>query len=152
VDPVITIEIPGRPPTYRRARSNGARRFHDKATTLDRARIAAQAVGTVDCPNGPAGPISVEIVAIWPAPKSTPKRLLPVWSWRPMDPDADNVAKAILDGLQACGWLSDDNRVASISVRKMTSSTHGDGVTIVRVAALHEPADACGVALSLRTA
>lgn len=144
---MITLTIPGRPPTYRRARSNGARRYHDKATSLDRARIAAEAVGVVDCPNGPDGPIVVEIVAIWPAPKSTPKRNLPVWSWRAMDPDADNVAKAILDGLQACGWLSDDNRVARLSVQKITSSAHGDGVTIVRVFPAEKYPPACGVAL-----
>lgn len=133
---MITLTIPGRPPTYRRARSNGARRYHDKATTAERARIAAAIVGAEPCP---AGPLLVEVVAIWPAPKSTPRRDLPVWAWRAMDPDADNVAKAILDGLQAAGWLSDDNRVARLSVQKITSSTHGDGVTIVRVAALSDP-------------
>lgn len=140
---MISITIPGRPPTYRRARSNGARRYHDKATTAERARIAAAFVGAVTCP---VGPLTVEIIAIWPAPKSTPKRDLPVWAWRAMDPDADNVAKAILDGLQACGWLSDDNRVARLSVQKITSSTHGDGVTIVRVFPANYP-PACGVAL-----
>jgi Holliday junction resolvase RusA-like endonuclease len=141
---MVTITIPGRPPTYRRARSNGKIRYHDKATIAERKRIAAVLADVELCP---IDALSVEVLAIWPAPKSTPKCDLPVWSWRPMDPDADNVAKAILDGLQACGWLSDDNRVASISVRKMTSSTHGDGVTIVRVAALSDPPDARGVAL-----
>lgn len=140
---MVTITIPGRPPTYRRARSNGARRYHDKATTSERAKIAAALVGAEPCP---AGPLLVEIVAIWPVPKSTPKRDLPVWSWRALDPDADNVAKAILDGLQACGWLSDDNRVARLSVQKITSSTHGDGMTVVRVFPAKYP-PACGVAL-----
>lgn len=140
---MITLTIPGRPPTYRRARSNGARRYHDKATTADRARIAAALVGVEPCPDGP---LIVEVIAIWPAPKSTPKRDLPVWAWRAMDPDADNVAKAILDGLQACGWLSDDNRVARLSVQKITSSTHGDGVTIVGVFPAKYP-PARGVAL-----
>ena len=152
VDSVITIQIPGRPPTYRRARSKGAIRFQDKATIADRKRIAA-AVATVEpCP---PGALAVNIVAIWPAAaaRSKPRKGQPVpviVEWRDQDPDADNVAKGVLDSLQAAGWLDEDNRVVRLTACTLTTNQHGDGCTVVTVSDILP--DACGVALSLRTA
>lgn len=148
---MITITIPGRPPTYRRARSNGARRHHDKRTIADRERIALAVLDIGDCP---PGALAVDIVAIWPAAaerskvrKGQPRPV--IVEWRAMDPDADNVAKGILDGLQAAGWLDEDNRVVRLTACTLTTNQHGTGCTVVTVSNILP--DACGVALSLRS-
>jgi len=149
---LITIEIPGRPPTYRRARSKGAIRFQDKATIADRARISAAVANVGPCPSGA---LEVGIVAIWPAAaerskvrKGQPRPV--IVEWRAMDPDADNVAKGVLDGLQAAGWLDEDNRVVQLTACTLTTNQHGNGATIVTVSN-HLP-DAASVALPLRIA
>ena len=61
-----------------------------------------------------------------------------------MDPDADNVAKGVLDGLQAAGWLDEDNRVVRLTASTITSNQHGAGCTLVTVSS---DLPACGVAL-----
>lgn len=65
-----------------------------------------------------AGPVSVEIVAVFPRPQSH------VWKRRPMPrcrhttrPDADNVAKAVLDALTDLAWRN-DTQVARLVVAK----------------------------------
>jgi Holliday junction resolvase RusA-like endonuclease len=117
---VIRIEIPGRPPTYRRARSKGAIRFQDKATIADRERIALAVLDIGDCP---PGALVVDIVAIWPAAaarsktrKGQPRPV--IVEWRAMDPDADNVAKIVLDAMVEAGILEDDRFVVQLSVNK----------------------------------
>jgi Holliday junction resolvase RusA-like endonuclease len=149
---MITIAIPGRPPTYRRARSKGAIRFQDKATIADRQRISAAVASVEPCP---PGALAVDIVAIWPAAaarskarKGQPRPV--IVEWRDQDPDADNVAKGVLDGLQAAGWLDEDNRVVRLTACTLTTNQHGAGCTLVTVSNLLP--DAASVALSLRTA
>ena len=149
---MITIEIPGRPPTYRRARSNGARRHHDKRTIADRERIALAVLDIGDCP---PGALAVDIVAIWPAAAARSKARKGqdrpvIVEWRDQDPDADNVAKGVLDGLQAAGWLDEDNRVVRLTACTLTTNQHGAGATLITVSNILP--DACGVALSLRSA
>ena len=148
---MIRIEIPGRPPTYRRARSKGAIRFQDKATIADRARITLALIDVGPCP---PGALAVDIVAIWPAAaerskarKGQPRPV--IVEWRAMDPDADNVAKGVLDGLQAAGWLDEDNRVVRLIACTLTTNQHGAGCVLVTVSNILP--DACGVALSLRS-
>ena len=143
---MITITIHGRPPTYRRARSNGARRHHDKRTIADRERIALAVLDIGDCP---PGALAVTITAIWPAAaeRSRVRKGQPcpvIVEWRAQDPDADNVAKGVLDGLQAAGWLDEDNRVVLLTASTITSNQHGAGCTLVTVSA---DLPACGVAL-----
>ena len=74
-----------------------------------------------------ACPVAVEIVAFWPMPKARP-----AWCtkerWKAREatlgivyatkPDADNVAKIVLDAMVEAGILADDRFVVQLSVNK----------------------------------
>ena len=83
----------------------------------DIAAIAAQYAPEVPF----AGPVSVSIMCIMPRPKSAPKRQ-PNRAWHAKRPDADNLAKSVLDALSA--WWVDDCQVAELQVRKIVASIH----------------------------
>jgi len=76
---------------------------------------------------------SVEVVAVF----SRPKRLLRARDpdeRLPHDrkPDGDNIAKALLDAMQAAGVLRDDARVSELVVRKRYAARHeGPRVEVV---------------------
>lgn len=69
-----------------------------------------------DRPCAPAGvPVSVRIVTMRPMPKSRPKRV----TAEPdvYKPDADNLAKLVLDALNGVAWV-DDTQVTMLNVFK----------------------------------
>lgn len=73
------------------------------------------------------GPISVKMRLGFPRPKSTPK-----WAvWHRRRPDADNVAKAVLDAMTAAGWWKDDGAVAELIILKIYENVEGPGVFVV---------------------
>jgi Holliday junction resolvase RusA-like endonuclease len=63
--------------------------------------------------------LEVDIEAYFPIPKSTSKAKKSelLTSWHNKKPDTDNVAKAILDGLNGIAW-ADDKQVVSLKVKK----------------------------------
>lgn len=63
-----------------------------------------------------SGPIDVTIVTSRQLPKSTPKRVLSEPDTH--KPDADNIAKIVLDALNGVAWL-DDAQVTSLTVVKL---------------------------------
>lgn len=72
------------------------------------------------------GPVAVGILAVFPPPKSTPKRdaarvtseTLP----KATRPDADNLCKLVLDALNGIAWR-DDAQVHDLAVRKVFGLT-----------------------------
>lgn len=71
----------------------------------------------------PAGvPLTVKITAEFPIPKSTGKKRAAalLGRWHTKKPDADNVAKAILDALNGVAY-PDDSAVARLVVEKTYS-------------------------------
>ncbi|MGH7919963.1 MAG: RusA family crossover junction endodeoxyribonuclease [Candidatus Dormibacteraceae bacterium] len=62
------------------------------------------------------GPLRVEVIALLQMPKAVPKRdratVLPM-----KRPDADNLAKTVLDGLKGVAWR-DDAQIVDLRVRK----------------------------------
>lgn len=61
------------------------------------------------------GPVSVAVHAYRPLAKSTPKRVTrQAWTSKP---DADNIAKAVLDALTGVAW-HDDAQVVQVAVTK----------------------------------
>lgn len=75
-------------------------------------------------------PLSVEIVATWPRPKSEPKRN--PRTWRPSRPDIDNVAKAVLDAGNGVLW-TDDAAVVQLLVSKRYGDEPGVSVTVTAI-------------------
>ena len=100
----VTVTIPGDPVAQGRGR---AVRFGASVRVIDPAKsrswkgaaqvhmIQARARALVFAPF--EGPLVVTVIATWARPKSQPKRNPPVY--RTSRPDADNIAKAVLDAL-----------------------------------------------------
>lgn len=69
-------------------------------------------------------PVAVSINAYCPLPKSRPKRVES--EDYTVKPDADNVAKLVLDALNGVAW-EDDTQVVSLTVRKLPRTRLIDG-------------------------
>ncbi len=91
--------------------------------------IALAARSAMDGATPYAGAISVDATAVFPIPASWSKAKKAAALWHVSKPDADNVAKAIGDGLNGVAW-ADDSQVASMHVRKVYGETPGLHVTV----------------------
>jgi Holliday junction resolvase RusA-like endonuclease len=125
----FTIPLSPKPSNKRHAFVIGghARVVQDRGVVEHQAQIAACAAQ-----HRPAtvidGPVMVEILAVMPRPASlcvTSKRTgQPLQSpcrWpHTSRPDADNLAKSVLDGLRA--WWGDDAQVCDLRVRKVIAA------------------------------
>lgn len=135
---MIRCVIPGEPVAQGRGR---AVRFGDSVRVIDPAKSRSwKGVARVfmvqaraRAISGPIeGPVSVTIVLTWTLPKSAPKRNPP--TWKVTKPDADNVAKAVLDA--ACGILFlDDNSVVRLVVEKRYGPEPSVSVTVETIEA-----------------
>ena len=95
-------------------RATGRTYTPDKtAEAMERIRMAFVACGGEPAPEGV--PVSVTIATARRMPKSRPKRV----AEEPdvYKPDADNVAKLVLDALNGVAW-ADDTQVTELRVRK----------------------------------
>lgn len=130
---VVVIEVPGRPVAKARPRVGWRGAVSTEATRSYETKVAWMARGA----RLPEGALSVSIEARWRRPQSRP-RTVDRESWatgqqvpRATIPDADNIAKSVLDGLQL-GPLDDDSRVSSLLVRTVYAAEgEPEGVTIV---------------------
>lgn len=86
-----------------------------------------------DPPLFAAGPVAVEVAVFMPLPKRVPKRE----ESRPytVKPDADNVAKLVLDALNGHAWR-DDSQVVDLHIVKMPRTRGLEPETRVLVAPL----------------
>ena len=75
------------------------------------------------------GPLAVELVALFPRPRSWPKRIQRTLVWRPSIPDIDNLLKA---GLDACTGLAyaDDAVIVRAVGTKFYSKNRNCGLMI----------------------
>lgn len=107
-----TVRGKGRPRFTRQGHA-----FTDKATREYERAIREAYENAPDSPPEPfSGPIDVTIVTSRQLPKSTPKRVLSEPDTH--KPDADNIAKIVLDALNGVAWL-DDAQVTSLTVVKL---------------------------------
>lgn len=138
---IAALCIPGRPGTQRRARAVGisfgkrvsARVYTDKVTATERSHAHACALAAWGPPGvawGAEGALRVEIEAVYERPRRVP-------TWRVAKPDADNLAKLVLDAITP--WTGDDSCVSELVVRKVWSQAASR--TLVRVSLLprHPP-------------
>lgn len=64
-------------------------------------------------------PVEMVVVAVWPCPKGRERKSSPApRAWRARRPDADNVAKAVMDAANGL-LLADDAQVVELTVRKL---------------------------------
>lgn len=79
------------------------------------------------------GPLKVTIVAAFTLPKSKERKRQPVQgSWHVGKPDADNVAKAVLDAIEGVVF-AEDAAVCELVVTKRTAAQGVPGSVAVRV-------------------
>jgi Holliday junction resolvase RusA-like endonuclease len=121
---VRSFEIPGKPTGKGRPRvttiGGHARQYSPKKTVLYESMVATHYLakypaGVAPYPAGVA--LAVTIVAEFAKPKSWPKRKRESATWHTGKPDADNIIKAVCDGLNGLAW-ADDSQVASVVCSK----------------------------------
>ncbi len=117
----IIIDIPGPPVAKARVASNKGHRFKDRRTEAYEARVALFARQAMADRQPLPGAVAVAIWAI-----SQPPAGWPLWRQNAATagkvhptskPDADNLAKAILDGCNGIVWI-DDAQVSDLTVTK----------------------------------
>lgn len=135
---MVRLTIPGDPPQWRRARvqrtRRGVRHYTDARTMSDEARVALAVEGAMV-----HGPCVVAVVAVYARPARRPERV-PVDAWRTglrvrhaATPDADNVAKAILDGLTLGGLWVDDRCADLAGVERWIAAAGEQPHTVVTI-------------------
>lgn len=116
----IQFTVPGEPVAKGRPRLttvNGFARAYTPTKTANYESLVALAAQSANCPMFD-GPVVVHVKAVWACPKSKERKR----GARPAEPkttrpDADNVGKAITDGLNGIAWR-DDSQVVWLSVQK----------------------------------
>lgn len=131
----VTLTIPGTPFAKQRARATRQGRVYTPAATVSFERT----VGTLAGPLFPApmdGPLAVEIIATFEPPPSwsAKKRAAMMWQPHTQRPDLDNLAKAVLDGLNRIAF-ADDSQVAQQTLRKVWGSPARTVVHVRRIGA-----------------
>lgn len=118
----LAFQILGEPCAWARARTGGGRFFTDTKTRSYEYTVAelgaVHAIGQ-QWPRAFDGPCVLELDAVFTRPKNRYRKCDPDGRmWRESGrKDADNVAKAIMDGLQKGGVFRNDAQVARLVVR-----------------------------------
>lgn len=132
---MIRFTVPGVPQGKGRPRittRNGSpRAFTPQKTVAYEGLIALAAQHVMDGASPLTGPVALSIVAWFPIPASWSKKRKAEARHHTSKPDADNIAKAVGDGLNGVAWL-DDSQVASCTIEKR----YGDPCLAVSVEAL----------------
>jgi Holliday junction resolvase RusA-like endonuclease len=131
---VTQFVIPGKPYAKKRHRvgiiGKRARAFNpaENGRFEDVVRNAAASL----FPAPLVGPVRLSMIASFALPVSWSKRKRAAMLGRPhtQKPDADNLAKAVKDGLNRIAW-SDDCQVCDLYVRKVWAETAGTLVEVL---------------------
>lgn len=140
---MITFVVPGQPVAKGRPKvstAGGFSRLYTPAKTVSYEGLVAHSASVAMAGTAPIeGPVSasLDIVMQVPASWSKKKQLQAVAGQiRPTTkPDADNVIKAIFDGMNGVVWR-DDVQVVDFSGRKRYGDTPGVRVTVVPIGVL----------------
>ena len=129
----VHFEIPGKPFAKQRPRGTRNGRMYTPAPTVKFESIV-RSYGHQNFDEPLAGPVRVEITAVFEPAKSWSKAKTAAAMWNPhtQKPDLDNCEKAILDGLNRVAF-ADDSQVCELSSKKMWGSP---AKTVVRITAL----------------
>ncbi|MCP4645886.1 MAG: RusA family crossover junction endodeoxyribonuclease [bacterium] len=108
------LVIPGTPVAWQRTGGSGKRRFTQTKTKAQEELIAWTSASIIRAPI--PGPLRVTIRAWWPSLKPDRKKNPRPAKRKDTQPDADNVGKLVLDGLQKGGAFHNDGQVAALHV------------------------------------
>lgn len=121
----IRFEIPGDPVAKARPRAamvaGRARLYTPAKTEKYEARVAVFGQQAMAGRAPLAGAVALSVTALFPIPPSWPKKRQAAaragTEMHTKKPDADNCAKAVLDGLNGVVW-KDDSQVVKLSIEK----------------------------------
>ena len=125
---IVNFTIPGKPvgkgrPRFRRI-GKGVMAYTPKSTNEYEKRIRMLYLEEYGKENFEGKTVSVEITAFFSPPKSAPKKqrmnMLRGCIFPSKKPDADNIAKIVLDALNGVAY-EDDSQVINLSVHKRYS-------------------------------
>ena len=134
----VEFFVPGQPVGKGRpratVRAGRARLYTPAKTEKYEARVALFAQQAMAGRPVMAGPVALSVTALFPIPTSWPKKRQAAaragTEQHTKRPDADNCAKAILDGLNGVVW-KDDSQVVTLSIEKRYSDRPGVLVTVM---------------------
>lgn len=123
---MIRFTVPGIPVAKGRpritTRGGFARAYTPAKTVAYEAHVASAGRDAMGDASPYAGPLAVNLTAVFPIPSSWPKARRQSAHWHTSKPDGDNIAKALGDGLNGICW-HDDAQVASWRVLKCYGET-----------------------------
>lgn len=125
-DAMIRFEIPGVPIAKGRARvgmvDGKARMFTPPKTVAYEGLVALAGQTAMAGRELFDGPLELVVVATFPIPPSWSKKRQAAARYHIGRPDADNIAKAIGDGLNGVVW-KDDSQIARMTIDKQYGTT-----------------------------
>lgn len=117
----VTIRIPGEPCAQGRPRAfrvgAGIRMFDPPKSRAWKGGAQIHMQHAMEGRSPLDGPLEVVVVGVWILPKTKERRVPVPRQWRPQRPDAENVAKAVLDAGNGVLWR-DDAQVVRLIVEK----------------------------------
>ena len=137
----VEFFVPGQPVGKGRpratVRAGRARLYTPAKTEKYEARVALFAQQAMAGRPVIAGPVALSVTALFPIPASWPKKRQAAaragTEHHTKRPDADNCAKAILDGLNGVVW-KDDSQVVTLSIEKRYAEVPRVLVTVEEIA------------------
>ncbi len=127
----LIFTIPGAPVPFARAGSFGTRRFTPTKQRDYMLQVRAMAFEAMRGAPLLEGPLTMDVRAVYPIPETWSKKRKAAAYWKDSRPDADNIAKAIMDcigqneslagydKLPAALVFGDDAQVAHLNVVKI---------------------------------
>jgi len=119
---------------------NGRARVYTPTATADWEHFAAVEMRSQYESSGPmTGPLGCEIVAVFPRTAELLRKVKAGYkhpTWRlphAVKPDADNVAKSVLDAVEKAGIICDDKQIALLTVGKHYAMIHEEPRVEVRI-------------------
>lgn len=128
----IAIVIPGEAVPFARAGAHGKVRFTPPAQRAQMKAIGMLANRQMAGAEPFDGPIKVQIRATYEPPKSWSRAKQGQAKWKTSLPDADNLAKLVLDSLNGIVWI-DDARVCDLSIQKRYGLKSETVVTVMQL-------------------
>lgn len=126
----MRFTVSGPPVPKARPRFTRSGHTYTPAGTLEQERRIRAAYLTAGC-GSMEGPLAVRIRAVMPYPKNYPKKRRGPDVWHYKRPDADNIAKTVLDALNGVAY-KDDGQVARLVVEKLYGSEPRTEIEIVQ--------------------
>lgn len=136
---VLSIPLPPKGKGRPRATAAGghARVYTPAATRRWEAQLAACAQQQLPDAKLLTGPLVLDLLALMPRPQRLMRRKDPEGEvWCPSKPDADNIAKSVLDGLKS--FWRDDAQIVRLVVEKAYAAKHERPRVLLRISEAEE--------------